>query len=187
MCWGLCAPSSCGRTCWLLFTESLDCRELQRVTPSPWGGPVSSSLWGFQPGDRLLETKSRLCGAPRSRPGATDRGSGGWRSARQGRAPERGNSLSSTEKGPGSREAQRRARPCVTFPRPDRARSTLRDRRGGLPLPGCAVSPGPWEQGAVSGTTASACIRHLSIPHTRLPCSSEPTFTSRPPGIDSVS
>lgn len=95
MCWGLCALSSCGRTCWLLFTESLDRRELQRVTPSPWGGPVSSSLQGFQPGDRLLETKSRLCGAPRDRPGAAERSSLDWALALQvgGDPPARGELL----------------------------------------------------------------------------------------------
>lgn len=53
----------------------------------------------------------------------------------------RGNLSSSAGKGPGSREAQRRARPRVTFPRPDRAPSTPRDGRGGLPLPLCTMSP----------------------------------------------
>lgn len=96
------------------FAESLDHREVQCVTPLPWPGLASSSLRGFQPGDRLPETKSRLCSAPRGGPGhrlqlTSLRSAGGRRSTRQvsghGSWME---CVSSAEKRPGAREAPRR-------------------------------------------------------------------------------
>ena len=101
------------------FAESLDHREVQHVTPLPWQGPTSFSLRGFQPGDRLLETESRLCSAPRGWPGRRLqltslglRSAGARRSTRQVSGPGSCTEcVPSTEKGPGSREALRRGRP----------------------------------------------------------------------------
>ena len=73
---------------------------------------------------------------------------------------------------------------------PSHGQTERRARRGmGAEASHCPCAPCPQicRDGAVSGTAASACIRPLSAPHTRLPCSSEPTFTSRAPCIDSVS
>ena len=95
------------------FAESLDHRDVQRVTPLPWQGPTSFSLRGFQPGDRLPEAKSRLCSAPRGWPGRRLqltslglRSAGARRSTRQVSGPGSWTEcVSSAEKGPGSWEA----------------------------------------------------------------------------------